>query len=155
VFKKVASKYDVMNDFMSVGIHRLWKDSFVKKLGPSAGTRLLDVAGGTGDISFRFLRAAAKAGAPTGSADSSTHAYICDINPYMLEQGRIRAETEPGIDKDACTWIEGELRIRVQQMPLSPSPTCTIHQSNALSCHAMLLTSPDTSCLCACKLVIL
>eukprot|EP00729_Bicosta_minor_P001482 gene1482-34507_t len=121
VFKRVASKYDVMNDFMSVGIHRVWKDNFVKKLGPSPGTRLLDVAGGTGDISFRFLRAAAaaeqcgSAGDPNISSGADTHVTICDINPHMLEQGQIRAETEPGIDQSACTWVVGS----AEELPLA------------------------------------
>jgi len=57
VFHSVANKYDLMNDFMSVGIHRLWKDEFMKTLHPSPGTQLLDVAGGTGDIAFRFMDA--------------------------------------------------------------------------------------------------
>ncbi|KAK3781683.1 hypothetical protein RRG08_043593 [Elysia crispata] len=56
VFENVASSYDVMNDAMSAGIHRLWKDAFVEKFSPSPGTKLLDVAGGTGDIAFRFLK---------------------------------------------------------------------------------------------------
>jgi 2-methoxy-6-polyprenyl-1,4-benzoquinol methylase len=53
VFENVADKYDIMNDAMSLGIHRLWKDAFMERLGPTHGTRLLDVAGGTGDIAFR------------------------------------------------------------------------------------------------------
>ncbi|XP_061196950.1 2-methoxy-6-polyprenyl-1,4-benzoquinol methylase, mitochondrial-like [Saccostrea echinata] len=56
VFKNVASKYDLMNDSMSFGIHRLWKDHFINRMAPVAGTKLLDVAGGTGDIAFRFLK---------------------------------------------------------------------------------------------------
>ncbi|CAH1230619.1 COQ5 [Branchiostoma lanceolatum] len=55
VFSNVASKYDVMNDAMSLGVHRLWKDRFMQVLDPLPGTRLLDVAGGTGDIAFRFI----------------------------------------------------------------------------------------------------
>ncbi|XP_063396147.1 2-methoxy-6-polyprenyl-1,4-benzoquinol methylase, mitochondrial-like isoform X1 [Mytilus trossulus] len=56
VFKNVASSYDLMNDAMSAGVHRLWKDHFIRRLGPTPGTKLLDVAGGTGDIAFRFLK---------------------------------------------------------------------------------------------------
>jgi len=55
VFENVASTYDLMNDVMSAGVHRLWKDHFMDRLGPSPGDRLIDVAGGTGDIAFRFL----------------------------------------------------------------------------------------------------
>ena len=63
VFTNVASKYDVMNDVMSVGIHRLWKDAMMDWLAPRDGQRLLDVAGGTGDIAFRFLKRAPGASA--------------------------------------------------------------------------------------------
>ncbi|KAK3598335.1 hypothetical protein CHS0354_026593 [Potamilus streckersoni] len=56
VFQNVATRYDLMNDAMSVGIHRLWKDYFMYKLSPLPGTELIDVAGGTGDIAFRFLK---------------------------------------------------------------------------------------------------
>ena len=56
VFASVASRYDLMNDAMSLGIHRLWKDAMLDWLAPRPGMRLLDVAGGTGDIAFRFLR---------------------------------------------------------------------------------------------------
>ena len=61
VFTNVASKYDIMNDVMSVGIHRIWKDAMMDWLAPRAGQRLLDVAGGTGDVSFRFLARAGDA----------------------------------------------------------------------------------------------
>ena len=56
VFASVASRYDLMNDAMSLGVHRLWKDAMLDWLAPRPGMRLLDVAGGTGDIAFRFLR---------------------------------------------------------------------------------------------------
>jgi hypothetical protein len=58
VFYEVAERYDIMNDFMSVGIHRLWKDEFIRQLCPQPGMKLLDLAGGTGDIAFRFAAAA-------------------------------------------------------------------------------------------------
>ncbi|VAW05848.1 2-methoxy-6-polyprenyl-1,4-benzoquinol methylase, partial [hydrothermal vent metagenome] len=60
VFDSVAGKYDIMNDVMSGGLHRLWKDDMIRALRPTAGMNLLDVAGGTGDIAFRFLEAARK-----------------------------------------------------------------------------------------------
>jgi demethylmenaquinone methyltransferase/2-methoxy-6-polyprenyl-1,4-benzoquinol methylase len=81
VFSNVASKYDIMNDVMSVGIHRIWKDAMMDWLAPRAGQRLLDVAGGTGDISFKFL----------GRAGSG-HATVLDITESMLVEGRQRAE---------------------------------------------------------------
>jgi demethylmenaquinone methyltransferase/2-methoxy-6-polyprenyl-1,4-benzoquinol methylase len=83
VFTSVASKYDVMNDLMSGGVHRLWKDAMMDWLAPRAGQRLLDVAGGTGDIAFRFLRRA-----PSASA------VVCDLTESMLQAGQTRAEAE-------------------------------------------------------------
>ncbi len=83
VFEAVAPRYDLMNDLMSGGIHRLWKAEMIRWLNPRPGQLLLDVAGGTGDIAERFLSAA---GAGTGSV-----ATICDINRAMVEAGRDRA----------------------------------------------------------------
>ncbi|KAF0675945.1 bifunctional demethylmenaquinone methyltransferase/2-methoxy-6-polyprenyl-1,4-benzoquinol methylase UbiE [Profundibacterium mesophilum] len=83
VFTNVASRYDIMNDVMSVGIHRLWKDAMMDWLAPRAGQRLLDVAGGTGDIAFRFLGRAPQASA-----------VVCDMTESMLVEGRKRAEAE-------------------------------------------------------------
>ena len=79
VFDSVAPKYDLMNDLMSLGIHRVWKRIFVSALGPRPGLSLLDLAGGTGDISFGWLRAG---GGP---------AILSDINGSMLSVGRDRA----------------------------------------------------------------
>jgi 2-methoxy-6-polyprenyl-1,4-benzoquinol methylase len=89
VFSRVANKYDIMNDAMSLGMHRFWKDAFVRRMYPQAHTKLLDVAGGTGDIAFRFLRQATKA--PTVNSASTFHATIVDINPDMLTIGKKRA----------------------------------------------------------------
>ncbi|KAK4054446.1 2-hexaprenyl-6-methoxy-1,4-benzoquinone methyltransferase [Microbotryomycetes sp. JL201] len=85
VFSSVASKYDVMNDAMSLGIHRLWKDHYVAKMDPHGGIRCLDVAGGTGDIAIRLLDHAR-----TKWADRDTHVQVLDINPEMLEEGKKR-----------------------------------------------------------------
>ncbi len=79
VFSSVASSYDLMNDLMSGGQHRLWKDMFVRKVRPRAGEAILDMAGGTGDIAFRMARA-------------GTRITVADINPEMLAVGRERAE---------------------------------------------------------------
>jgi len=95
VFGNVASKYDVMNDAMSMGIHRIWKDAMMDWLAPRAGQRLLDVAGGTGDISFRFLDRA-----------GSGHATVLDLTEQMLIEGRKRAEA----DQMAASldWVVGD-----------------------------------------------
>ncbi len=98
VFSKVAERYDLMNDLMSGGLHRLWKSDFVAMLNPPKGGtpfRLLDVAGGTGDIAMRALAA----GGP------QTQAVICDISPEMLDVGRRRV-ADAGL-ADRITLIEG------------------------------------------------
>ncbi len=87
VFSNVARRYDVMNDLMSFGVHRIWKQAMMDWLAPAPGTALLDVAGGTGDIAFRFLE---RLGGKPGSA------VVCDINPEMLAVGRERA-AEKGV----------------------------------------------------------
>jgi demethylmenaquinone methyltransferase/2-methoxy-6-polyprenyl-1,4-benzoquinol methylase len=84
VFRKVAPRYDLMNDLMSGGLHRAWKDVLVTAVNPPKSARafaLLDVAGGTGDIAFRVMVA----------AGSGTHAAVLDINAAMLERGHARA----------------------------------------------------------------
>jgi demethylmenaquinone methyltransferase / 2-methoxy-6-polyprenyl-1,4-benzoquinol methylase len=83
VFAKVARRYDLMNDLMSGGLHRLWKRELLTWLGPPKNAvpyALIDVAGGTGDVAFRFLEAAG-----TGAS-----AVICDISAEMIEVGRAR-----------------------------------------------------------------
>ncbi len=88
VFEKVAGRYDLMNDLMSLGIHRLWKSSLLDWLAPRPGMALLDVAGGTGDIARGFLGRCAEG---ADSAARGSRAVICDINPAMIEAGRDRA----------------------------------------------------------------
>ncbi|KAI9501897.1 UbiE/COQ5 methyltransferase [Coemansia spiralis] len=85
VFSNVASKYDIMNDAMSLGIHRLWKDHFIRKMAPTPGARLLDVAGGTGDIAQRFLQYQDEV-----NGDSTGSVHMADINPEMLREGEHR-----------------------------------------------------------------
>ena len=78
VFRSVAKRYDVMNDLMSAGMHRVWKDDFVRLVNPRAGEDVMDMAGGTGDIAFRMAQAGAIV-------------TVADINPAMLEVGMERA----------------------------------------------------------------
>ena len=95
VFDSVASNYDLMNDAMSVGIHRVWKNMTITRLNPQPGERLLDVAGGTGDIARRFIKAADEVRIRRGGAAAS--AVICDINDQMLVAG-INPEKDRGMD---------------------------------------------------------
>ena len=95
VFSSVASKYDVMNDVMSLGIHRVWKDAMMDWLAPIRGQALLDVAGGTGDISFRLLKRA-----------SGANATVLDLTESMLAEGRKRAENV-GISGQ-LEWVVGD-----------------------------------------------
>jgi demethylmenaquinone methyltransferase/2-methoxy-6-polyprenyl-1,4-benzoquinol methylase len=98
VFSSVASKYDLMNDLMSAGVHRLWKDVFVEWLNPQPGWRSLDVAGGTGDIAFRIADTARARG---GEADI----IVCDINEAMVNEGVRRADAK---DERAIQWLTGD-----------------------------------------------
>ena len=95
VFSKVASKYDIMNDAMSGGMHRLWKDQFVRRVKPQPGEAVLDMAGGTGDIAFRM-------------ADKGADVVVADINQDMLDVGIERA-MDRGIDglSWSCQNAEG------------------------------------------------
>ena len=90
VFTSVASRYDLMNDAMSAGLHRRWKDRFVAKVKPRAGEAILDMAGGTGDIAFRLAR-------------SGAQVTVADINPAMLEVGMARAAKRR---IDGLVWTE-------------------------------------------------
>jgi demethylmenaquinone methyltransferase / 2-methoxy-6-polyprenyl-1,4-benzoquinol methylase len=90
VFSSVAAKYDLMNDAMSGGAHRLWKDQFVRRVKPQAGEAILDMAGGTGDIAFRL-------------AGHGAQVTVADINPEMLAVGQERA-AKRGIN--GLVWSE-------------------------------------------------
>jgi len=102
VFDNVAPKYDLMNDLMSLYVHRLWKDYFVSRLNPLPGTKLLDVAGGTGDIAIRFLT----------KSDSQSTATICDFNEQMIKEGRLRHPDSPRLE-----WVVGD----AQDLPFENS----------------------------------
>jgi len=95
VFDSVASRYDLMNDLMSGGIHRLWKDAMMDWLAPRNGQRLLDVAGGTGDIAFRFLKRAPGA-----------EAVVLDMTESMLVEGERRSEAAQLAGK--LDWVVGD-----------------------------------------------
>jgi demethylmenaquinone methyltransferase/2-methoxy-6-polyprenyl-1,4-benzoquinol methylase len=101
VFDSVAGKYDVMNDLMSLGVHRLWKRAFIEALDPRPERSLLDLAGGTGDISFGWLK---KGGGP---------AILSDINASMLSVGRDRATTN---------GLIGNIRLLVTDAEALPLP---------------------------------
>jgi demethylmenaquinone methyltransferase/2-methoxy-6-polyprenyl-1,4-benzoquinol methylase len=90
VFSSVASRYDLMNDLMSGGQHRLWKAAFVGRVRPRRGEAILDMAGGTGDVAFRLARAGAEV-------------TVADINPEMLAVGMERAKAR-GIE--GLAWAE-------------------------------------------------
>lgn len=91
VFDSVATNYDRMNDFMSFGMHRLWKDRLIRQIRPRASDRCLDVAGGTGDIAFRLKKA----------TQGRAHVTICDLTAPMLQVGRDRAA-----DRNIVSGIE-------------------------------------------------
>jgi len=95
VFSSVATRYDVMNDLMSAGVHRLWKEALIDWMAPRPGMELLDVAGGTGDIASRFLR----------RLKGNGHVTVCDMTQAMLDEGAARAAKQgvTGID-----WIRGD-----------------------------------------------
>lgn len=95
VFDSVAKSYDIMNDLMSGGLHRLWKDHLVRKIRPSKGLHYLDVAGGTGDIAFRIRK----------KAGPDVQITLCDLNTEMLAVGRDRA-MDRGYADD-FTWVTG------------------------------------------------
>ena len=94
VFDSVASRYDLMNDLMSGGIHRLWKAEMIRRINPRPGQVLLDVAGGTGDIAERFV------------STSGTSAIVCDVNQAMVETGRDRAIDRGRVGEIA--WLCGD-----------------------------------------------
>lgn len=96
VFKSVAQNYDLMNDLMSLGVHRIWKNQFVTLIAPRAGETILDLAGGTGDIALRMHQ----------RSGGKSQITICDYNAAMLERGRDRM-LDRGLN-DIFTWTTGD-----------------------------------------------
>jgi demethylmenaquinone methyltransferase/2-methoxy-6-polyprenyl-1,4-benzoquinol methylase len=106
VFDKVAGRYDLMNDLMSAGVHRLWKDMTAARLNPQPGETIIDCAGGTGDIARRLARLARQAKARRGGEDARI--LVIDYNAEMIAAGRERG-SEPEI-----AWAVGD----AQRLPL-------------------------------------
>ncbi|KLJ13440.1 ubiquinone biosynthesis methyltransferase [Blastomyces silverae] len=129
VFSAVASSYDTMNDFMSLGIHRLWKDHFVRGLNPGSpyprnnpdeeqGWNILDVAGGTGDIAFRMLDHATNI-----NNDHKTRVTIADINPDMLAEGKKRSLETPYYNTDRLSFMQGN----AESIPMIPDNSIDLY----------------------------
>lgn len=112
LFQSVAGRYDLMNDLMSGGIHRLWKASMIDWLDPRPGIRLLDTAGGTGDIALRVMERLKKRDA---AADNTSKIMVCDLTPGMLAVGRDRA-LDQGVFK-GIDWVCGD----AERLPLPDS----------------------------------
>jgi demethylmenaquinone methyltransferase/2-methoxy-6-polyprenyl-1,4-benzoquinol methylase len=106
VFDRVASRYDLMNDVMSAGVHRLWKDATAARLNPQPGETIIDCAGGTGDMARRFADLARRARDRRGGDDARI--LVVDYNAEMIAAGRLRG-LEPEID-----WAVGD----AQRLPL-------------------------------------
>jgi len=127
VFSSVASSYDTMNDLMSLGIHRLWKDRFVRSLNPGTdpsstspqqGWTILDIAGGTGDIALRMLDHATLI-----NHDAHTHVTVADINAAMLSEGRKRSLATPYARSDRLRFLEAN----AESLPTIPTGSVDLY----------------------------
>src|ERR1700723_3359202 len=106
VFERVASRYDLMNDLMSLGAHRLWKDAAAARLNPQPGETIIDCAGGTGDLARRFAAMARRARDRRGGEPARI--FVVDYNAEMVGAGRARGET------GEIAWAVGD----AQRLPL-------------------------------------
>jgi 2-methoxy-6-polyprenyl-1,4-benzoquinol methylase len=130
VFSSVASSYDTMNDLMSLGIHRLWKDHFVRSLNPGSplasrgaessgkGWNILDIAGGSGDIAFRMLDHATNI-----NNDRETRVTVADINADMLTEGRKRSIDTPYYNTKRLSFMVAN----AQEMPSIPDNSIDLY----------------------------
>ncbi|KAL2811521.1 UbiE/COQ5 methyltransferase [Aspergillus granulosus] len=130
VFSSVAASYDTMNDLMSLGIHRLWKDHFVRSLNPGSalpsragdnagqGWNILDIAGGTGDIAFRMLDHATNI-----NHDLKTRVTIADINADMLAEGKKRSIETPYYNSERLSFMQGN----AEHMPSIPDNSVDLY----------------------------
>ncbi len=116
VFESVSSKYDIMNDLMSFGLHRLWKKHFLGELKVKEGSKLLDLAAGSGDISFSYLSKA-------DAMDVNVECVITDVNPHML-----KIAEEKAIDKGLKTESINFLIVNAEEIPFEDNSfdLCTI-----------------------------
>ena len=103
VFSSVAARYDLMNDLMSAGVHRIWKDAMVEWLNPRPGWKTVDVAGGTGDVAFRIVEMARTRSLKGSGGEAAV--TVCDINEKMVTEGKRRAEAK---GEGAITWTVGD-----------------------------------------------
>ncbi|KAH8903073.1 ubiquinone/menaquinone [Coniochaeta sp. PMI_546] len=143
VFTSVAESYDRMNDLMSFGWHRVWKDHFVRTLNPgfsplsnppSAPQHILDIAGGTGDIAFRLLNHA-----QTINGNPSVHVTVSDINPSMLAVGKQRSLSLPANQQSNLSWLEANAEDLSTCRPLRSS------SSPSSSSNPTTVSIPDNS----------
>ena len=111
VFDRVAGRYDLMNDLMSVAVHRLWKDAVAARLNPQPGETIIDVAGGTGDMARRFAKMARRVQLRRGGDDAKV--FVVDYNAEMIAAGR-----EKGSEPEMA-WSVGD----AQRLPL-PDASC-------------------------------
>ena len=109
VFDSVARRYDIMNDLMSGGLHRVWKDAVAARMNPQPGETIVDCAGGTGDMARRFARMAAAARRRRGGDE--VRILVVDYNTRMIAAGRTK---RPGPDDGALEWLVGD----AQHLPL-------------------------------------
>ena len=134
VFNSVAPKYDLMNDLMSLGIHRLWKDAVIDWLRPHPGMRIVDVGGGTGDMAFKFL------------ACGGSHVQVIDINREMLAYGRNRAiDRVRSVQRRSALYDRYEDKVQGDAPEARTTGRETLYQSDARQVlkSAVVALSPE------------